>query len=187
MSIKYKTMTFVDVWDEDIKFLNDYKTSKIPQTLSEQEMTTIYYLLYARYGNNPIANFDVNQFKYKVWSIIFQFGPVWSKRLEIQEKIRQLTDQELMTGSKAIYNKAFNPDDDPSTISLEEITKINEQSTTGYKKAKMEAYREVWELLKTDISTWFFDKFAPLFKMFVINERPVLYEDLDDDFEEEED
>lgn len=180
--IKYDTMTFVEVWEQVDAFVNDYKEAKIPQKLNEKEAITLYYLLYARYGNNPIANRDVNQFKYKVWSIIFQFGPAWAKRLDIQDKLRNLTEEELMTGSKAIYNKAFNPDDGPSTSALSELTKINEQSTTNYKKAKMEAYRELWELLKTDPSTWFLDKFGPLFKMFVINENPIIYEDLEEDY-----
>lgn len=181
MTEQYNTISFVNVWEKLEDFFNDYSVSKIPHKLKDESINVLYYLLYARYGNNPIANRDVNQFKYKVWSIIFQYGPAWEKRIEIQDKLRKLTDEELTVGCKAIYNRAYNPDDEPSTDSLEEITKINEQSTTNYKKAKMEAYRELWELLKTDPSTWFLDKFAPLFKMFVIPERPLLYEELDEE------
>lgn len=179
--IKYNTKTFVDVWNNVNAFVVDYNNNGVKTTISEDDVRTLYYLLYARYGNNPIANNDVNQFRYKVYSIIYQFGPTWVKRLEIQERLRNLSDEELLIGSKAIYNRAFNPDERPSTKALEELDRINEQNTTNYKKSKMEAYATLWEALRTDVSTYFLDKFAVCFKQFVINERPFLY------VEEEED
>ena len=143
--------------------------------MSNGNATTLFYLLYAKYGNNPIANRDVNQFKYKVFSIIFQYGPTWSKRIEIQEKLRALSEDDLIKGSKAIYNSAQNPSTKPSTSSLEELEYINAQNTTNYKKSKMDAYTQLWDLLATDVTSEFLNKFKNLFKMFVLNERPLVY------------
>lgn len=143
--------------------------------MSNGNATTLFYLLYAKYGNNPIANRDVNQFKYKVFSIIFQYGPTWSKRVEIQEKLRALSEDDLIKGSKAIYNSAQNPSTKPSTSSLEELEYINAQNTTNYKKSKMDAYTQLWDLLATDVTSEFLNKFKNLFKMFVLNERPLVY------------
>ena len=72
---QYDTKLFTDIWDEASEFITDYTTVGIPATISQANATTLYYLLYARYGNTPIANYDENQFKYKVFSIIFQYGP----------------------------------------------------------------------------------------------------------------
>ena len=75
---QYSTIKFTDVWDNAEEFVADYKdcglyaaNSKISDTSAE----TLFYLLYARYGNNPIANRDVTQFQYKVFSVIYQYGP----------------------------------------------------------------------------------------------------------------
>ena len=71
----YNTKLFTDIWEEATDFLADYAAVGIPTTISTQSATTLYYLLYARYGNNPIANWDEEQFKYKVFGIVFQYGP----------------------------------------------------------------------------------------------------------------
>ena len=88
---RYDTKLMTEVWDSAAKFVLDYKNVGIPTTITDQNATTLYYLLYARYGNTPIANFDENQFKYKVFSVIFQYGPTWEKRLEVQGLLRQMS------------------------------------------------------------------------------------------------
>lgn len=181
---EYSTIKFTDVWDEVNDFLYDYQNVGIPTTIAvATSATTLFYLLYARYGNTPLANRDVTQFKYKVFSIIFQYGPTWEKRLDIQAKLRALTDADILVGSKAIYNHAMNPSTTPSTGSLDELTYINDQNTTNYKKSKMDAYTQLWSLLRTDVTEELLKKFQKCFKQFVAPEQPTLYvsEDEDDD------
>ena len=81
---KFDTKLFTEIWEDSDSFLADYQDIGIPTTISTTNATTLYYLLYAKYGNSPIANFDENQFKYKIFTIIFQYGPTWEKRLDIQ-------------------------------------------------------------------------------------------------------
>lgn len=87
---QYDTKIFTDIWDNAEDFVYDYKHAGIPTSITDQNATTLFYLLYARYGNNPIANYDEEQFKYKVLSIIFQYGPTWEKRLDVQQTLRGL-------------------------------------------------------------------------------------------------
>ena len=188
---RYDTVLFTEVFDNADDFLAEYKASGLydagydtatppvwhwNNSLKDEEATTLFYLLYAKYANNPIANYDVNQFKYKMWSIIFQYGPAWAKKLDIQNKLRELTDDDIRLGSKAIYNHAFNPSTDPSTASLEELTAINEQNTTNFKKSKLDAYTQLWSIIVTDVTNLFIKKFEPLFKQFVTPERTWIYE-----------
>ena len=181
---QYDTKLFTDIWEDVSDFLADYNGSGIPTTISTSNATTLYYLLYAKHGNDPIANRDITQWKYKILSIIFEFGPTWEKRLDIQSKLRNLTDDQLLQGSKAIYNSAMNPSAAPGTQTLEELDYINQQNTTNYKRSKMEAYGQLWELLNTDVTTAFISKFKVCFKTFVRPEKPILYvteeEDSDD-------
>lgn len=179
---QYSTILFTDIWDSAEDFKSDFQDSPfdgaiMDGTVSGQpdNVSLVFYLLYSRYGNNPIANLDVTQWKFKIFSTIFQYGPSWEKRLDIQAKLRGLTEADLLSGSKAIYNNALNPSTAPSTGSLEELTYINSQNTTNYKKSKMEAYAQLWDLIDTDVTEDFLVKFKKCFKIFVSAEQPLLY------------
>ena len=93
---QYDTKLMTDVWSKATDFVTDYQNIGIPTTISVQNATTLYYLLYARYGNTPIANYDEEQWKYKIFSIVFQYGPTWEKRLDIQNTLRGLQIDDLV-------------------------------------------------------------------------------------------
>ena len=103
---QYDTKLMTEVWSQASDFLTDYQNAGIPTTISVQNATTLYYLLYARYGNTPIANYDENQWKYKMFSIIFQYGPTWEKRLDIQTTLRGLQISDLVDNGS--YHELFN-------------------------------------------------------------------------------
>ena len=181
---QYSTKLFCEIWDNDADFCYDYQHVGIPKTIKVETAQTLYYLLYARYGNNPIANYDIEQFKYKVFSIIFSYGPTWEKKLDIQKKLREISDDDLLKGSRAIYNTALNPSVSPSTATLEELDYINQQNTTNYKKSKMDAYAQLWELLDIDVTTEFINKFKICFKLVVRPEKTWIYVSEEDDDDE---
>lgn len=186
--VKYSTKTFADVWPALDGFMGDYKGSPFgslgPMTLSDDNAKTLYYLLYARYGNSPIANLDENQFKFKVWSTIFQYGPVWQKKLALQSSLLELTDDELRAGSIMIYNHAFNPGTEPGTATTDELNYVNDQNTSRSKRSKLDAYTALWDILVTDVTESFLRHFQKLFKQFVRQESPVLYtEEEEEDYE----
>lgn len=169
----YSTKTFADIYDDLGTFKYYYNQSLLPAAITDDNMAILYYLLYAKYGNNPIINFDENQFIAKVNGIIWEYGPSWQKRLVIQNEIRSLTADDLLTGAKAINNHAFNPSDEPVD---KELPYINEQNTTQYKKSKMDAYGQLWTLIATDVTEEFLARFKPLFKQFVKPGEALLYE-----------
>lgn len=182
---QYSTNIFTDIYPDVETFVSDYKNNGIPyqyvvgtttvQTLTDTNVEALFYLLYARYGNSPLANRDITQFKYKLFSVIFQYGPSWQKELEIQRKLLNLSEDDIRLGSKAIYNQALNPQTEPSTAALDELTYINQQNTTNYKKSPLEGYAMLLDLLKKDVTEEFINKFGRCFKKFVSNERPIIY------------
>lgn len=168
----YETRTFNEIYESLNDFIYDYNNVAIPKIISVDNATVLYYLLFARYGNSPIANYDETQFKYKLFSIIWQYGPSWEKRLDIQAKLRALGANpndlsDILTGAKAIYNHAYNPETEPSTSTTEELTYINDQNTTNYVKSKMDAYTQLWNLIATDVTEEFINRFNVCFKKFV--------------------
>ena len=151
MKPMYDTNLFCEIWDSSDKFLADYNntgtefTNQVPTTISQENALMTYLLLFSRYGNNPIANYDVTQFKNKIFTIIWQYGPAWEKRLSMQEDIRNLTLQEITQGTKTdwssegtqsqnnsgtdttINNHAFNPSTAPTTQTTNELDYIDQQ------------------------------------------------------------
>lgn len=151
MKPMYDTNLFCEIWDSSDKFLADYNntgtefTNQVPPVISQQNALMTYLLLFSRYGNNPIANYDVTQFKNKIFTLIWQYGPAWEKRLSMQEDIRNLTLQEIMTGTKTdwssegtqsqnnsgtdttINNHAYNPSTAPTTQTTNELDYIDQQ------------------------------------------------------------
>ena len=171
-----QTITFNQVWKDYNLFKTDYDASPFTGAIHEGEviegktipnnLEILYYLLYAKFGNSFITNLDENQWKFKVFSTIWKYGPAWEKKLEIQANLKELDikSEDFLKGARAIYNKALNPETDPSTAALTELTYINEQTTTNYKKSKMDALAQLWNLIATDVTDSFLERFAPLFK-----------------------
>ena len=171
----FRTRTFTDIYPDVQTFLNEYANNGIPTTIQQSSCQTLYYLMYSRYGNSHIANNDENQFKYKVFSIIFMYGPTWEKRLDIQNKLRQMSEDELRLGAKQIYNHSFNPSTPPSTDSKEELDTIDDQNITHYKKSRLDAYANLLALLETDVTEELLARFKKLFIQIVEPQLPLWY------------
>ena len=171
----YRNRKFSDIWESADAFIADYKGNGIKTTIKDETATTLYYLLYARYGNSTVASSDENQFKYKLFSIVFMYGPTWEKRLQLQQEIRDLQLEDVLDGGKAIYNQAMNPNQAPTTDTLEEVPYISQQNTTKYKKTKAEAYSIILNLLETDVTESFISLFKKLFLVVVSPELPLWY------------
>ena len=182
----FPTRKFTDIYPDKDTFLSDYNNNGIPKIISDTSATTLYYLLYARYGNSHLVNTDENQFKYKLFSTVFMYGPTWEKRLDIQDKLRNLSDDDLRIGTKQINNHAYNPSNAPSTGTLDELEYINEQGTLNYKKGKVDGYMWLMDALKTDVTKSFIDKFEELFMAIVVPTRPLWYVTNIEEEEEEE-
>ena len=182
---QYITKTFVEVFPNYAKFKSDYD-DLIPLVsggvapLTANNIQATYYLLFARYGNTPIVNYDETQFKMKLMAIICTYGPVWERKKAIQKSLRDLTEAELLQGAKQIYNHAFNPSTEPTTAQLEELTHINDQNTTNNKKSKMEAYSILWANLHVDATDEFLNKFKNCFSRFVGDQFPIIYVEEDE-------
>ena len=171
----YRTRKFADIWPSADAFIQDYQASAIPQKLKVADATTLYYLLYARYGNSSIANSDENQFKYKIFSTIYIGGATWAKKQEIQDKLREMTEDEILAGTKAINNHAYNPQTAPTTDTVEELEYINEQNTTKYKKSKLDGYALLWAILNDGVTERFLREFRYHFLVVVEPQVPLWY------------
>ena len=177
----YRTRTLNDIYSKYSEFESDFNMYKgiglNPNFTSQTTPQTIFYLLSGKYGNSHIANSDENQFKLKLFSTIFQFGPTWEKRLDIQSKLRGMNETDILTGSKQINDHAYNPSTEPSgpNVVNGEITSVNEQSKIKYTKSKVDAYASLYAMLETDVTEDFLGRFKRLFLAIVEPEYPLWY------------
>lgn len=178
----YSTELFGEIFP-DLETWQEYCTEfgDLTGVVSTPYLKILYYLLSAKYTNNPICNLSISQFYLKIASIIYEFGPAWEKRLKLQKNIRELTEDELLTGFKQIYNEAYNPNSAPSTNTIDELTYINAQKVNKAKRSKIDAYMLQWEAIRSDVTEDFLRRFKDCFMKFLVVPLPVLYVEDDEE------
>lgn len=175
----YRTRKFTDIWQDYDSFKAEWEDSPFYTEgyIAPTDLTVIYYLFYSRFGNSHIANNDETQWKYRFMSMIWAYAPTYLKKLDIQAKLRALTEAELIEGTKKIDDHAFNPSTIPSGPNVVdgEIQSVNEQVKSKLKRSKTEAYSSLIPFLKDDIVDIFLSKFKVLFLTVVEPQEPLWY------------
>lgn len=172
----YRTRTFGEIFPTYDVFKTGFRSTALGNgIISDTFLPVIYTLLAARYTNSHSSYSDENQFKLMVYELLYSFGPTFEKRTEIQKKLRELTEDEILIGTKVIYNHSLNPNTEPSTATLEELTTINDQNTSNTKRGRIQAYTELYSVLNANITTEFVGKFKKLFLAIVEPQLPLWY------------
>ena len=181
----YNTKTFSQVFPDFASFKfcfdNDFG-SYAKDCITEDSLKALFWLLYSRYGESPIVNLSENIFKAKMVGNTFQKGPTWERRLTLQKQIRDLSEDDLLTGAKTIFNKAKNDEGEPGTDTNEELDYINQQDVSKMTRSKLDAYSFLNDILKTDVTEEFISSYAKLFSRFVSPTNTRIYEnDIEED------
>lgn len=171
----YRTRSLSEIFPDYGSFNEEFDDTPFSNSVDDKHLKLTYYLLYANYGNSHVANSDENQFKFKLFSIIFQYGPAWEKKLEIQEKIKLLKEEEIVRGSQTIYNQAAHPGTTPVATTEEIIQGIDSQDVTNYKRSKLDAYATQYDMIDDTITRNYIAKFKDLFLKIVQPELPLWY------------
>lgn len=166
--LNYPHKKFIEVFPNAESF-----SSAMPNVygsyLADINLELVYELLCGRYGESTIAYENDEMFKKQLFRVLFQYGPNWAKELDIQQKLRGLSEVELIKGTTTINDHGYNP----STVVDEEnpgpnpeygeITTTNEQTTTKFRKSKVDAYANLLLVLSNDVTENFLLKFRKLF------------------------
>ena len=187
----YRTRTFTEIFESEEQgsslFEREWKQAPFFVELEEGAVPikTVFYLLYANFGNSHIAASDENRFKYQLFSLIWQYGPVWNKEMKIQREIREADVEAFRTGTKNIVNNAQNPSSAPTTNTLEELLYINAQNVSKTERSLADGYALMLSLLKDDLTEKFLRHFDKLFLTIVQPERPLWYETYSNNYVED--
>lgn len=168
----YLTKTFKEIFAESTVFINEYSGT---EDITDDSLKIIFRLLYGRFANSSITNMDENQFKAKLYGILYMYGPSWQKRVEIQKRLRELTESEILAGAQSIYNHATNPGTEFTEADLLQLKNINDQTSSTYLSGKVRGYENYMMLIKTDVTKTFIDRFESLFIAVVKPQNELLY------------
>ena len=184
--VKGHNKTFYEIYPSNTDFVNQLLNppyvdmiNYYDSSMGSDYLNTVYLLLYSRYGNSSIASSDVNRFKANLVERLCAYGPSHKKRLDIQRKIRELSEEELQKGSIDITNTARNPN---TTVEAGDLVQhINGQNQNYHKRSKIEALIYQYNFLDKDLNEDFLEAFKPLFSIYVTD--PILYANYQEDEE----
>lgn len=182
----YNTKTFSQIFPTSNDFkscINDQFEEYAKNCITETSLKNLYWLLYARYADNPIVNYSVNNFKAKLVAITYAKGPTWERKLALQKSLRDLSEADLLEGARTIFNRALHPETEPSTETSDYLSYINSQDVSKHNRSKLDAYSYLQDVLKNDVTEEFIRQYAKLFSKFVSPTVTRIYEN---DTEEEE-
>ena len=159
------TQTFAEVYSTEQSFIDSFRNSAYTDYIEDDKYLKLTYaLLFAKYEESHIASFNSASFENKVNSFIFQYAPAWIKKLEIQQALIRLTEEDVTKGAVAKFTHGYNPSTVPGTGNSDtEIETVNEQTLNKYTKSKLEGYSGLLELLTNDVTQTYISKFSKLF------------------------
>lgn len=181
----YNTKTFSQIFPtfNSFKYCFDNEFNAYAKDcISEDSLKALYWLIYSRYGENPIVNLSEIIFKAKMVANTYQKGPTWERRLTLQQEIRQLSEEDLLKGARTIFNKALHDETEPGTNTDEELDYLNQQDVSKITRSKLDAYSFLQDILKTDVTEEFLSSYAKLFSRFVSPTNTRIYvNDIEED------
>lgn len=173
---EYSVPTFIEIFSSASAFESYYSgISILSSEVNATFLNKLWYLIYAKYGNNPIVGEDITQWKYQLLVKINAYAPTYIKKEEIQAALRALDLDNLREGFATIMNHAINPSKAPSTDNTDELPYINAQDVNKGKRGKADAYAMLWDILRSNLLDDFLAKFAPLFSKVVSTSERIVF------------
>lgn len=168
----YDTKLFSEVWSNSTDFKADYTDYETAisnvNKIDDKYVVLTWQLIASKFANTPIRSASVDQFKLAVFAIMASEAPTWVRRLELQKSVRDLTEDDLIAGETQINNRAENPDENPTTSTMDELTYINVQTASKQKRSKLSAYALLDSLLQDDLCETYVHRFNSLFKRILV-------------------
>ena len=185
MEQMYDTKLLSQIWSNAASFVADYNSYEAAinniNKIDEAYVAFTWQLVCSKYANTPIRSNSESQFRLSFFGIMASEAPTWVRRLEIQKSLRELTDDQLSAGDIQISNSASNPDEEPTTNTLDELTYVNHQNTQRQKRSKLTGLALLDGLLQNDLCESYVRKFSVLFKRVYVPAEYIYVSEEDDE------
>ena len=174
---KYNSKTFNEVYESYDSFkasLEKYgfDFSNFPETY----LKLLFVMLTARYGDREVLGYsNMYRWEMKLQYVIYTYGSEWYTKLQIQDELLKLSDDDLKRSNVTIQNVADNPATSPDSSTIEELTYINKQITNATKRDKLSILLLKYRSIGSYANEEFLKKFENLFSRFLTGDKPIYY------------
>lgn len=171
--------TLKDIWTSPLNFWENFSETLLGREISPQppldpqeeynpeitpkEVQKYFFMLYARYKNSTIIGEDEDQWKDRFYLTFYEFAPSYKQKYSIQQKLRTMTEEDMVKGAMQKTQHGYNPSTDVNPDPDTAITTVNDQNLLRYTKGKLNGYNELLALLKNDVTEQFVNRFKNLF------------------------
>lgn len=142
------------------------------QPISDME----YLALVGRYGSSHIRYHNRYQFMAQFFTLYIEAQERLLSKIKINKRLRNLTEEEALTGSKIITNNATNPDTSPATDAYEPLPYVNSQSAQKERLGEVKGLYGWKHSVGGQAYIEFVDTFKQLFRI-VLQEEETVYEE----------
>ena len=174
---EYDRLSFDQIFTDAVEFKTKLRATGLISdlTITDTFLTTLFYMLYANHGNDPIVSTNSDQWVFRVALTTQAHAPTYLKKLDIQSQLRALSLDDLREGYKNIFNHAMNPSTTPSTENTEELPYVNDQNVNKGKSDKANALAKLWDMLHTNTTDEFLRKYDKLFSRVATTTNRMVY------------
>lgn len=161
----------IDIYNNDPKtFIKDYDSGPffVKEQITEEQLTTAYWQIYARYDTYSFQSNEKNRCILKLQQVISQYYPNLLTKLKLQDNIKNLTLKEIENGGQEVYGRAETPDTEIDTQDInnaaEHIKYVNSVDFSNRKHNKVNAYLNQYAAIVDGLWDEFLNRFEKLFK-----------------------
>lgn len=171
----FLTKTFYEQYPNADKFVEMWNASPFNiEAMSQQEIENLYYQLVSEYMMSHFAFIEPLQIDLQVAKTIYNYYPNLQKKLQLQQQIIQMTDQDLQDGNIAINSSMSNPDTDEISPSDASLPYTSQKSLQTRKYSKPDRYTRQYNLLVDGLYDVFIKRFKPLFITLIVGTNNML-------------
>lgn len=158
------------VWS-DLESYNQDRAIFFPSIpeMTEEE----WVVLMGRYGSSHIRYSNPTQFKFAFFGLNKEAQEKMRAKLKVNERLRNLTEEEALSGDEIITNVATNPDTAPSMDVYEPLPYVSNQTGQKETRGKVAALYNWKHSLGGQAYNEWLDTFRALFRVILQEEVDV--------------
>lgn len=107
------TLKFNEIYNDYTDFSNDSKIYLAENYISEDDLELLYVLFYNQFAEQSIKFLDPILWKRRFWTKLAFKAKTLLKKRDLMDKLRELTEDEMLDKGVSVVNQAMNPNTKP--------------------------------------------------------------------------
>lgn len=183
------TSTPEDIWQTQEMFYNDFMSSPFASDIdnnyyTQQDLFDVFWHLMSVYDESHYNYKTEDKCKLKTFHVVHEYLPIYLKRISLQKRIRDMTDEDLFDSGKQVMKSANTPDTEIDMNTLTTAHYADNIQVQNRQTGKLIALQQQYASIIDNVWDEFIQKFAFMFKKFMFIPYDYIY--INNENEEEE-